>query len=97
MKQLVFKEEAKKDIGESYRWYEEQQPGLGESFLEEIEKYITIIIANPFTYSIRHNNKRAAVLKRFPYIVVYESSDQEIVVYAVFNTHQDPSKLVARK
>lgn len=63
--ELVFKEEAKKDIGESYRWYEQQQSGLGESFLEEIEKYIAIIIANPFAYSIRHNNKRAAILKRF--------------------------------
>lgn len=95
--ELVFKEEAKKEVVDSYHWYEQQHVGLGESFLEEIDKYIALIIANPFAYSTRHNNKRAAILKRFPYIIVYESLDPQIVIYAVFNTHQDPSKWVDRK
>ena len=38
--ELIFKEEADNEVIESYVWYEKQQPGLGELFLEEVEKYL---------------------------------------------------------
>jgi plasmid stabilization system protein ParE len=91
--ELIFKEEANNEVFEGYCWYEKQQPGLGESFLEEIEKYLKIIAKNPHLYAIRHNNKRAAILRRFPYLIAYEQTEKQIVVYAVFNTSQNPRKL----
>ncbi len=35
--ELIFKEEADREVIEGYIWYEKQQPGLGELFLEEVE------------------------------------------------------------
>lgn len=34
-------------MAESYDWYEEQQPGVGDRFYDEIERYITILEKNP--------------------------------------------------
>jgi hypothetical protein len=35
---LVFRPEVLPELEEVYRWYESQQPGLGDDFLEEIEQ-----------------------------------------------------------
>lgn len=91
--EVIFKEEADREVIDSYLWYEKQQPGLGEFFLREVEKHINIIKKNPQLYAIRHNNKRAAVLRRFPYLIAYEQIENQIIVYAVFNTNQNPRKL----
>jgi hypothetical protein len=50
--ELIFKEEADREVIEGYIWYEKQQPGLGEFFLEEVEKYLNIIKKNSPLYTI---------------------------------------------
>jgi plasmid stabilization system protein ParE len=95
--ELVVKEEADRDILEAYDWYEQKQSGLGESFLKEVEWYLGIIKSNPKLYAIRNKNRRAAVLRRFPYIIVYEHDEQRIIVLSVFNTSQNPRKWIERK
>jgi plasmid stabilization system protein ParE len=87
--ELVFKEEADQEITESFIWYEKQQLGLGELFLSEIDKSISLILSNPYQYAIRHNNKRV-VIKRFPFLIIYEIIENEIVIYAVFHSSRDP-------
>lgn len=94
--ELILKEEADREVIEGYIWYEKQQRGLGDFFLEEVEKYLNLIKKNPHLYAIRHNNKRAAVLRRFPFLIAYEQIEKQIVVYAVFNTNQNPRKLKDR-
>lgn len=75
---------------------EKQQQELGDLFLEEVEKYLNIVKKNPRLYPIRHDNKRVAVIRRFPFLIAYEQIDKEIYVYAVFNTNQSPRKLKDR-
>ena len=95
--ELILKEEADREVIEGYIWYEQQQSELGNFFLEEVEKYLSIIKKNPHLYAIKHNNKRVAVLRRFPYIIAYEQIEQQIIVYAVFNTNQNPRKWKQRE
>lgn len=87
---LVIKEEADLEIIESYLWYEEQQPGLGEDFLQEVEEYLELIRLNPYIYEDKYKGQRPAVLKRFPFVLVYNIEEETIVVYAVFHTSRDP-------
>ena len=54
--ELILKEEADHDVLEGYVWYEQKQGGLGEKFLEEVEKYLSIIRKNPRLYTIKHTN-----------------------------------------
>jgi len=36
--QVIFLAEAEDDIAESYTWYEEREPGLGEEFLRALKR-----------------------------------------------------------
>ena len=51
---------AKADIEREARWYETQQPGLGEDFVEEVKRAIGLIAENPLRCSIRFGNWRRA-------------------------------------
>jgi len=35
---------------------------------------------------------RELALKRFPYVIIYEHTEEDIYVYSVFNTYQSPIK-----
>ncbi|PZX47599.1 type II toxin-antitoxin system RelE/ParE family toxin [Algoriphagus chordae] len=86
-------EEAESDVYESYIWYETQQIGLGEKFLESINAAAQTIISNPKTYRIRYKKiVRAFVVNRFPYLILYVVNGNNIDVIAVFNTNQHPKK-----
>ena len=94
---VLFKEEADADILESYLWYESKQDKLGDGFLVELEEYINVLEKDPQIFQVRINNRRYCPLKRFPYILVYEIEGSDVVIYAVFNTYQHPSRLDKRK
>lgn len=83
--------EAEDDLFEAYVWYEQQKAGLGEEFLEILEKANQSIVQNPLAYRIRYKKKlRAFVLDRFPYLVLYVVEKEDINVLSVFNTSRDP-------
>lgn len=84
-------QEAEDDMLEAYIWYEQQNPGLGEEFLESLDKASLAIVQNPDTYRIRYKKKvRAFVVERFPYLILYTLEKNEVNVIAVFNTSRSP-------
>lgn len=86
-------EEAESDVYDSYLWYEKQQEGLGEDFLNSIEAASQAICRSPETYPIHYKNiVRAFVVNRFPYLILYILNKNTIDVIAVFNTNQHPKK-----
>ena len=89
---LIILEEADQDIHESFRWFEDQQKGLGKRFLDELELYFDILSKHPTIFQIKKKNLRAAPLKTFPFLIIYEIEESDIVIYAVFHTSQDPKK-----
>lgn len=93
---LIIKEEAHVDIGNAYKYYEGKQIGLGEKFLQALVKRFNDLSQHPTHYSfIEENAKRIfrdVKLEKFPYVIVYEISNEEVIVYAVFNVHQNPAK-----
>jgi plasmid stabilization system protein ParE len=80
---------AKADIEREARWYEERKPGLGDEFVEEVNRIIRVIGEQPFRYSIRFSQWRRANLSRFPHAVFYQVFDTEPVVFAVLHAKQD--------
>jgi hypothetical protein len=68
---------AEADLLESALWYESRQIGLGEKFTQKVEAYFSRIQNNPL---------------HFPFIIIYEIIENEIAVFSVFNTHQNPQR-----
>lgn len=93
---VIFKEEAGYDVFDTRNWYDSRRIGLGDEFLDEIEEYVKVLEQNPQIFQVRKHNWRYCPLKRFPYIIVFEIEQQVVVVYAVFNTYQNPNRLEMR-
>ena len=86
---------AYQDIIEGYEWYEDQQKGLGDKFALAIEKKITAISLNPEVFgSKQKKNFREALVKPFPYIIVYKlyKEKNEIFISSIHHAKKHPRK-----
>jgi plasmid stabilization system protein ParE len=91
-RELIFTPEAEFDSDEGYVWYESRRLGLGREFLTAVDAVVQSICRNPESYQILYKTYRRAVVRRFPYAVLYETTPTSIVIYAVFNCRQSPEK-----
>lgn len=80
------------DIADATEWYELQQKGLGEKFIEDWETTVEYIISNPNAYQRKLKQYRHAYFKKFPYLIVYELERTNIIIYGVVNTKTHPKK-----
>jgi hypothetical protein len=64
-------EEADKEWTEAALWYGGQAPGLGNRFIEMVEKKLELIASYPQRYPKRKGNFRETLVNVFPYIIVY--------------------------
>lgn len=82
---VVARRQAEDDIIEAADWYDTQNPGLGDQFVEEILLVLDALEVNPLLHCIRHPTKniRWRYPRRFPYRVIYEViQDQKLVIVA---------------
>ena len=96
IEQIIFPPEADTDIAESYTWYENREPGLGEEFLRCVENSVQGVQRNPAMYPVAIDEFRRAPLRRFPFEIFYETVKTTITIYAVFHCSQSPQKWRAR-
>lgn len=90
MKRVAFHPEADTEVIESAHWYDSQKPGLGASFLDEIEAAVARISATPEAFGTVTGDIRMHLLHRFPYGIVYRVEADRIFVIAVMHLHREP-------
>ncbi|TRW24829.1 type II toxin-antitoxin system RelE/ParE family toxin [Flavobacterium zepuense] len=83
---------AKIDIWESMDWYNEKQPGLGNRFYEDFAATVKYIITNPYLFPVKRRPLRECVLKKFPFIIIYDIHEENVIIHAVFNTSKNPGQ-----
>lgn len=92
MYNLVIKQEAQQEIIEAYQYYESKLVGLGDKFENQLDEYFILITENPFLFEMKRKPYREAFIKKFPFIIVYEIIENDLIVYAVFNTSRNPTQ-----
>lgn len=60
------------DIQNSFDYYNKQKNGLGKKFNSDIQKTFTNLKKVPQSGSFLYDTVRYKVLKKFPYIIIYE-------------------------
>ena len=90
--------EAIAEILQAAEWYEDRRIGLGEEFLSAAEQAMDAVAAAPLASaawpgSVRH---RRRVMKKFPYILVYEVRSDTLEIVAVAHTKREPGYWVER-
>jgi len=89
-KNLIIEQEAERDLGEAYDWYEAQRPGLGEDFFLCVEVAFEIIRERPRSFPKIHRNARRTLVHRFPYLILFAEHRDLITIHGVFHTSRDP-------
>jgi plasmid stabilization system protein ParE len=87
---LIFAPEAEPEIAEARDWYDHRSPGLGAEFVAAVDATVTVIRRNPFQYQAAWGQFRRAVLRRFPYSLIYRVSDRQISVVSCFHGRRKP-------
>ncbi len=85
-----FHPSAKSEFNEAIVYYEECQSGLGEEFAKEIFSTIQRILQFSEAWSRLSKNTRRCLTRRFPYGVIYQILDEEILVVAVMQLNRKP-------
>ena len=93
---------AKKELTRSITWYDHQREGLGEEFLNNFARAVRSIQENPKGYTRMlgeptRREVRGYVMKRFPFVVVYEVLADEISISAVAHGRKRPGYWKRRK
>jgi plasmid stabilization system protein ParE len=83
---------ASKDILEAEAYYGSISDRLGERFMNDLDRTIDLIQQHPNGFQIVAGSFRQAPLDHFPYVVIYQVFEKEIVVFRLFHTSQDPQK-----
>ena len=82
---------AQSELDEAIHWYAQQAPGLGDSFLVEFLRTIQLIERHPNCWHPLSNQTRRCRLRRFPYGVIYNINQDDILVVAVAHLHRRPA------
>jgi plasmid stabilization system protein ParE len=82
---------AKKDLQESYHFYELQQEGIGSYFLEALSTDIESLKLYRGLHPVFFDGYHRLLSKRFPFAVYYKIENEEIRVYAVVDCRKNPA------
>lgn len=91
---IVFSPESLAEMEQISFYYKQISKELSEKFKASLLKEITAIRQNPFTRSIRYENVRFAVVKKFPYAIHYtvDEKNRLIKIQAVLSFSQNDER-----
>ena len=85
------------DVIEAAGWYDQRSPGLGDSFIEAARSAANQIIDQPSLYAATEYGLRYVRLRRFPYIVLFDETKDEILMLGVLHTARSIDKWRERR
>ena len=88
-------DEAQEDMIEGMLFYESQQYGAGDYFIESISSDIESLYLYAGIHTVR-NGYYVLFSKRFPYTIYYKIKKDQINVYAVLDDRQNPQSIQKR-
>ena len=94
---LIILEQAVIELENACLYYNNKVSGLGFEFEEEVVALLKLIKENPGISPIKFAHIHEAVIKRFPFVINYEVSGNQIIVSAIFHVKQNPTKKIKRK
>ena len=96
MMYIDFHELAEKELLDSRDFYDDLVPDLGRKFILEVEHIINRIKSNPLAFPVYFKNYRKALLRKFPYSVIYRIVEDKVYILAVAHQKRRPKYFATR-
>lgn len=84
---------AEKEIDAAIEFYESRSKDLGKRFLTYLKSYLKVLKTNPELFEIKKQPcYRELTLVKFPFVIIYEIFENEIIIHSVFHTSKNPQR-----
>jgi plasmid stabilization system protein ParE len=87
---------AETDLLEGFVFYEKQQPGIGDYFLDSLFADIDALALYAGIHIKFDDRLHRMLARRFPFAIYYEMRDDTTTVVAVLDCRQDPASITER-
>jgi len=94
---LFLRPEARVELAEAFRWYEERSAGLGHEFIRAVRIALAAIERAPAQFPVALDDMHRARLRRFPYLIYYVALPTGISVLAIMHGRRDPRRWQSRR
>jgi len=85
------------DVREAAGWYDRRSPGLGDAFIDLVRKCVADVIADPERFAVSPAGCRYKRVPRFPYVVLFDVTDPELLMLGVLHTARSMEKWKERQ
>jgi hypothetical protein len=89
---LRLTEKAEKEYIKAFLYYEGKQLGLGTRFEKELEQLLIVIEKTPLLFAKKYKHFHEPMLKHFPFLVVFEIIDADIIIQSIYHAKQSTNK-----
>ncbi|HLF93941.1 MAG TPA: type II toxin-antitoxin system RelE/ParE family toxin [Planctomycetota bacterium] len=83
-------ESAREDLDLGRSFYEQQKPGLGDSFLDSIISDIESLRLFAGVHALHFERYHRLLSKRFPFAVYYRVEGEIVRIFAILDCRQNP-------
>jgi hypothetical protein len=90
--QLRFHPRVVEDLKQAISWYDEISIELGNRFRSQVNAPFDEIALRPTFFAFAFANVRFAIVRRFPYLVLFREMGEVILVLGIFHSASDPAK-----
>lgn len=87
---LIWYGEAEDEFTDAAHYYDQQDAGLGDRFVGQIQAAVARILDNPLMARRFDHECRKVKADKFPYVVIYLAEDERIYILSVMHTSRHP-------
>lgn len=80
------------DVREAALWYDNRSPGLGDAFVQVARRCSDDVIRDPMRFAESHSGCRYIRFPRFPYVLLFDLIDDEVLMLGVLHTARSMEK-----
>ena len=89
-KPVVLDPRAEQEAAEAYAWYQERSSDAAEKFQVEVDRAMATIQERSSSFPGYLEGTRRCLLKKFPYLIVFQEYPDHIFVVAVAHGRREP-------
>jgi len=92
IRKFVLRPEARREFDQAFDRYCQIEQKLAFDFAGSVQESFDRIAENPEAFQVVFRNVRRAVLRRFPYSILYRIQKDRLEVIAVFHSRRMPEE-----
>ena len=91
---IAFRKRASREYIDSLLWYKERSMYAAKDFVKAIDDTLERVASNPARFRNTYSKFHEAMVKKFPFGIVYfiDEAEKQVVIVSIFHFRRSPRK-----